>query len=349
MPVTIKDIARIVGVSPTAVSRALNDHRDIGEETRMKIKRVARELGYRRNAIARGLVRNKTDTIGLFVLGRGGSGFGDPFAYEVILGVMDTVSAAGYDLVLYGVGGQAGATASYVGKCKERRVDGVILMGIRTDDPQYRALGELDVPCVLIDVAPPRQGIGFVSSDNVSGSKQAVEHLLALGHTRIAMLNGHEFATVSRERLEGYKLGLMNAGLPYDPDLTFVGDFSQESGVRAAEYFLGLPAEKRPTGVVSASDIMAIGLIQGLKARALRVPEDMSVVGFDDIPSAEHVDPPLTTVRQGRYNLGATAARMVIQGVEEGESHPALATPGVRLATQLVVRGSTARPGQSGT
>jgi len=94
---------------------------------------------------------------------------------------------------------------------------------------------------------------------------------------------------------------------------------------------------------------MAIGLIQGLKARALRVPEDMSVVGFDDIPSAEHVDPPLTTVRQARYNLGATAARMVIQSVEEGGSHPALAAPGVRLATRLVVRGSTARPGQSGT
>ncbi len=345
MPVTIKDIARVVGVSPTAVSRALNDYTDISEETRVKIKRIARELGYRRNAIARGLVRNKTDTVGLFVLGRGGSGFGDPFAYEVVLGVMDTVSAAGYDLVLYGVGGQAvGAAASYVGKCKERRVDAVILMGIRTDDPQYRTLGDLDVPCVLIDVAPPHEGIGFVSSDNVSGTKQAVEHLLSLGHTRIAMLNGHPFATVSAERLEGYKLGLMNAGLPYDADLTFEGDFSQDSGARAAEYYWGLPAERRPTAVVSASDIMAIGLIQGLKARGVRVPDDVSVVGFDDIPSAEHVEPPLTTVRQARYNLGATAARMVIQGVEQGRSYARPAATGVRLATQLVVRGSTGRP-----
>ncbi len=350
MAVTIKDIARIVGVSPTAVSRALNDHHDIGEETRAKIKRVARELGYRRNAIARGLVTNKTDTIGLFVLGRGATGFGDPFAYEVILGVMDRVSAAGYDLVLYGVGGQPApgrdTGASYVGKCKERRVDGVIMMGIRTDDPQYQALQDLDVPCVLIDVAPPRDGIGFVASDNVLGAKQAAEHLLSLGHRRVGMLNGHGFATVSAERLEGYKIALMNAGIDYDPDLVFEGDFSRESGARAAVHFMGVPEERRPTGVVVASDVMAIGLMQEFKTRGLRVPRDMSVVGFDDIPSAAHVDPPLTTVRQARYDLGSTAARMLLQQLEDGRSgRGASAPPGIRLATQLVVRRSTAPPG----
>ncbi|MDK2931623.1 MAG: hypothetical protein PWR07_1754 [Bacillota bacterium] len=348
MAVTIKDIAKIVGVSPTAVSRALNGHRDIGEETRAKIKRVAQELGYRRNAIARGLVTRKTDTIGLFVLGRGATGFGDPFAYEVILGVMDTVSAAGYDLVLYGVGGPSNRGrcdgASYVGKCKERRVDGVIMMGLRTDDPQYRSLGDLDVPCVLIDVAPPQDGIGFVASDNVLGAKNATEHLLSLGHRRIAMLNGHAHATVSAERLEGYKIALMNAGIAYDPALTFEGDFSSDSGARAAEYFMALPRDMRPTGVVAASDVMAIGLMQMLKAMGMRVPQDVSVVGFDDIPSAAHVDPPLTTVRQARYDLGATAARMVLQRLEEGRSGMAFPPPGFRLATNLIVRSSTAPP-----
>ncbi|MGE5574163.1 MAG: LacI family DNA-binding transcriptional regulator [Bacteroidota bacterium] len=346
MAVTIKDIARVVGVSPTAVSRALNGHRDIGEETRARIKRVAQEMGYRRNAIARGLVTNKTDTIGLFVLGRGSTGFGDPFAYEVILGVMDTVSAAGYDLVLYGVGGAPAARrcaeASYVGKCRERRVDGVIMMGIRTDDPQYHALGDLDVPCVLIDVAPPGDGIGFVASDNVLGAKQATEHLVSLGHRKIAMLNGHAHATVSTERLEGYKIALMNAGIAFDPALVFEGDFSKESGAQAADYFMMLPRAMRPTGVVAASDVMAIGLVQMLKVMAVRVPDDISVVGFDDIPSAAHVDPPLTTVRQARYDLGASAARMVLQRLEEGRTAIAFPPPGIRLATELVVRRSTA-------
>ncbi|MCR4402019.1 MAG: LacI family transcriptional regulator [Firmicutes bacterium] len=352
MAVTIKDIAKIVGVSPTAVSRALNDHRDIGEETREKIKRVAQELGYRRNAIARGLVTKKTDTIGLFVLGRGPTGFGDPFAYEVILGVMDTVSAAGYDLVLYGVGGPSeggrpngrSCVRSYVGKCKERQVDAVIMMGLRTDDPQYRSLSELDVPCVLIDVAPPGDGIGFVASDNVLGSKTATEHLISLGHRKIGMLNGHAHATVSGERLEGYKIALMNAGIPYDPALTFEGDFSSECGAQAAEYFMMLPRDTRPTAVVAASDLMAIGLVQTLKAMGLSIPQDVSVVGFDDIPSASHVDPPLTTVRQARYDLGATAARMVLGRLQDGRSGNAFPAPGFRLATNLIVRGSTAPP-----
>lgn len=358
LTVTIKDIAKIVGVSPTAVSRALNDHHDIGEETRAKIKRVARELGYQRNAIARGLVTKKTDTIGLFVLGRGATGFGDPFAYEVILGVMDTVSAAGYDLVLYGVGGPSesgrsgggvSCTGSYVGKCRERQVDGVIMMGLRTDDPQYRSLGDLEVPCVLIDVAPPQDGIGFVGSDNVLGAKSATEHLISLGHKKIGMLNGHAHATVSGERLEGYKIALMNAGIPYDPALIFEGDFSNESGAQAAEYFMMLSCDMRPTGVVAASDVMAIGLVQMLKAMGMSVPQDVSVVGFDDIPSAAHVDPPLTTVRQARYDLGATAARMVLRRLEDGRSVTAFPPPGVRLATNLVVRGSTAPPrGQGG-
>jgi len=361
--VTIKDIARIVGVSPTAVSRALNGHRDIGEETRAKIKRVAQELGYRRNAIARGLVTKRTDTIGLFVLGRGATGFGDPFAYEVILGVMDTVSSGGYDLVLYGIGalcppvmggpspargrrpGGPSCAGSYVGKCKERQVDGVIMMGLRTDDPQYRSLGELDVPCVLIDVTPPCEGIGFVGSDNVLGAKTATEHLISLGHTRIGMLNGHAYATVSAERLEGYKIALMNAGIPYNPALVFEGDFSGESGGRAARYFTALSNDVRPTAVVAASDVMAIGLVQALKGMGIAVPQDVSVVGFDDIPSASHVDPPLTTVRQARYDLGATAARMVLERLADGSRSPkAFPHHGFRLATNLVVRGSTAPP-----
>lgn len=338
--ITIKDIARVVGVSPTAVSRALNNYPDVGEETRRRILKVAEEMNYHPNAIARGLVRNKTDTIGLFVLGRSQAGFSDPFAFEVIIGVMEAVSAAGYDLVLFGAGGPGARPISYVKKSRERRVDGVVIMGLRTDDPQLPGLSSLGMPCVLVDVDVEAPGVGFVGSDNIAGAKRAVEYLVSLGHGRIAFLNGHARATVSRERLQGYRLALMESGLENRPDYVVEGDFSAESGRRAADVLFGggvEPAE-RPTAVFAASDLMAIGLMQAAREMGLSVPGDLSVVGFDDIGMASMVEPPLTTVRQSRHLLGTNGARLLIEALEKGRAPERL-----RLVTELVIRGSAGK------
>lgn len=335
--VTIKDIAKAVGVSPAAVSRALNNYPDIGEATRRRILKVAEEMKYHPNAIARGLVRNKTDTIGLFVLGRTQAGFSDPFAFEVIVGVMEAVSAASYDLVLFGAGAPGAPPISYTRKSRERRVDGIVIMGLRTDDPQLPELASLGTPCVLVDVDVEAPGIGFVGSDNIAGAKRAVEYLISLGHRKIAFINGHARATVSRERLQGYRLALLENSIESRPDYIVEGDFSVESGRGAAERLLGEGIETgaRPTAVFAASDLMAIGFMQAAREMGFAVPGDVSVVGFDDIAMAGMTDPPLTTVRQNRHLLGAHAARLVIEALTHGRPPERL-----RLATELVIRES---------
>lgn len=347
MAATIKDIARIVGVSPTAVSRALNGCPDIGEETRRKILEVARQLDYHPNAIARGLVKRRTNTIGLFVLGRGAHGFNDPFAYEVIAGVMDGASAEGYDLVLFAADSDAPSRgfgrSGYIAKAKERRVDGLIIMGIRTDDPAIPGLASSTLPVVLLDVDVKGPRVGVVTSDNAAGARQAVQYLISLGHRRIAMINGHPFATVSAERLSGYKMALERAGIAYDESLVFTGNFTGESGGAAVRHFWNeLPPELRPTALFAASDLMAIGAMRELREMGISVPDQVSIVGFDDIAPASHVDPPLTTVRQDRRGMGAAASRMLVSMISQ-ETGMSL----VKLPTDLIVRGSTAPPARA--
>lgn len=337
MPTTIKDIARVVGVSPTAVSRALNNHRDISEETRRKILKAAEELDYHPNAIARSLVNNKSGTIGLFALGRSGHGFYHPFSFEVISGVLDTLSAAGYDVVLFG----ADTGGPYLARCRERRVEGAVFMGLRTDDPELSRLQKSRLPCVLIDFQLSGQHLSYVGSDNTAGAETAVEHLINLGHSRIGFINGHEFATVSRERLEGYRRALEKRHIPFEPALVFPGDFSRESGHAAVDYFFSGQGrqgreEKPVTAIFAASDFMAISAMEALKQRGIRVPEDVEIIGFDDIDLAAHVNPPLSTVRQDKYMLGATAGR-TLMGMIAGAGSPPVK---VLLGTELVIRGT---------
>ncbi|KUP04931.1 LacI family transcriptional regulator [Bacillus coahuilensis p1.1.43] len=334
---TIKDIAKEAGVSVTTVSRALNGYSDVNETTRKKILKVAKQLNYSPNTLARSLVMNKSKTIGLLVSGLNRASSKDNFTFEVLSGVNQAVSDTDYDLVLFSTTSTKQREKTYSQLCKERRVDGVIIQGIRTDDPYLKEVVESDIPCVLIDIPIQSDRVSFVTTDNVIGAQKAVTHLLELGHRRIAMINGHEFAFVSQERLEGYKIALSQAGIEYDPSLVINGDFDEDKAEEVAG--LLLKEHQDVTSIFCASDLMALGVLKQIQRFGKKVPEDLSLIGYDDIILSSYVTPPLSTVSQNKFKLGYEAAKLLIKDLEDSQE-----SKKVILKTELKIRGTTAQP-----
>jgi len=334
---TIKDIARKAGVSVTTVSRALNGYGDVSETTRRKIKQVAEELSYSPNAVARSLVSKKTRTIGLIISDINRAGAKDAFAYEVLCGINDRAGDLKYDLLLFSTNPSKQMEKSYAALCKERNVEGAILSGLRLDDPYLQeVIEQTSFPCVLIDIPRTGDNVGYIASDSRAGAEMAVRHLIECGHREIAMVNGHNQAHVSRERLEGYKDALQKANLPYREELVFDGRFTEDGGAEAMYQILIRHPEA--TAVFCASDLMALGAMRTLERTGRRVPDDMSVVGFDDISIAAYCSPKLTTVRQDKYEMGYRGAQLLIDMLE-GRTD----SRKVILSNQLIVRESTRR------
>lgn len=332
--VTIKDIAKRAGVSVTTVSRALNGYRDIRPETRERILRIAEEMNYRPNAVARSLVMKKSQTIGLIISGLTRSRTGHDLTFNIICGVNDRATEAGYDMVLSTTDPSRQKQVPYMELCRRRQLDGVILMGARTDDPYLKEVLEASVPCVLIDVPLVGEKCSHVTLDNERGARLAVEHLIAGGHREIGMINGHAQAFVSLERLNGYRNALKEAGIEYRPERVFYGDFEESSGREGIRHLLSRFPEM--TAVFCSSDTMAIGAIRELKDMGKRVPEDISVMGFDDIELASFITPLLSTVHQPFYEFGSRAVDLLIR-LLKGE----IGTADV-LEPRLKIRGSTA-------
>jgi LacI family transcriptional regulator len=214
-------------------------------------------------------------------------------------------------------------------------------MGVEHDEEDVRRLTASTIPCIGVDVELRGRATGYVMSDNVAGGELAVEHLVALGHRRIATIHGPVSTRPGLDRLRGYRQGLEAAGLAYRDEYVALGDFYVESGERAAAAMLAL--REPPTAIVAASDLMAVGALRAAAAAGLRVPEDLSIVGFDDIMLAGHLQPGLTTLRQNKAGLGAAAARAVLDRIA-GRADP---PPAVTLPVELVVRGTTARSATS--
>lgn len=312
---TIKDIAKKVGVSVTTVSRALNGYSDVNQNTRNKIIEAAKELNYTPNAVARTLVTKKSKTIGLIVSELNRSSSKDNFTFEVLCGINAYTAEADYDMVLFSTDPKKQKNKSYSQLCMERGVDGAILQGIRTDDPYLIEVLESDIPCVLIDIPIQTQSVGYVTTDNSFGAKNAVEHLIELGHRHIGMVNGHEQAFVSKERLKGYKAALLENGLEFDETMVVDGQFF-ESNAEEVTYKL-LIEHPQITALFCSSDLMAFGAIKAAQRLNLSVPRDLSVVGYDDIILASYVRPRLTTVAQDKYLMGYKAAEMLISMLNE--------------------------------
>ncbi|BAS25937.1 LacI family DNA-binding transcriptional regulator [Limnochorda pilosa] len=325
---TIKDIAERAGVSTAAVSKALNGKPDVSETTRARVWEAARALDYQPNSLARGLVSRRTGTVGLFFLDRDTRGFSHPFAAQVISGLLDTLTTRGYHCVLFSTPGNPHATgepASYLSLCRQWQVEGAAFMGLRLNDPALRELARSELPVITIDVPLEGPRSTMVGVDNRRAQREAVAYVASLGHRRIAFVNGHLQAAVSLERLAGFREGLADAGLTGPDEWTVASDFTEGGGYAATRALLR--RADRPTAILYASDLMALGGYRAAREAGLAIPRDLSIVGFDDIDQASRMDPPLTTVHQERYELGRSAARALLEALDHGRSRAWVPVP----------------------
>jgi LacI family transcriptional regulator len=340
--VTIRQLARISGVSIGTVSRALNGYSDVNPDTRERIMRLARELDYTPAAAARSLVTQRSHLVGVFLeTGEGHPDpFGNPFFYEVLVGLKNAIGAAGYDLLLFASErpGNGYGEHSFLKRARHHNVAGVVLMDVDPDDAEVRRLTRSDLPCVGVDVELVGPQTEYVTSDNAAGIGMAMRHLHDLGHRRIATITGLLDTRPGADRLRAYRSEMQALGLAYRDEYVAYGDFYVESGHQAMARLVALP--EPPTAVVAASDLMALGAIRAVAEAGGSVPNDVSVVGFDDIQLAGHVHPSLTTLRQDKPGLGAEAGRALLALIDGKADTPAVMT----LPVELVVRGSTTSP-----
>ncbi len=331
---TSADVAARAGVSRTTVSFVLNG-RDVGisEATRQRVLEAARELGYHPSAPARQLAAGRSHTIGLVLRQSPEQLAGDAFLAELIRGLTSAARAAGFRVIIETLEPDAARCAELV---RSGRVDGLVISGPRLGEPELDMLIRERVPVVL-QGSLPGVDIPSVDVDNRAGAQRAVEHLLDLGHRRIGCITNAALTyTSARERLDGWEAALRAAGI--EPDAAWVEEaaFDAPSGTRAMKRLL---ARVDPDAVFVASDVVALGAITALRAAHRRVPGDISIVGFDDIPLAAYLDPPLTTVRLPAYELGHTVGRALLDRI----AAPAVATRTL-LPTELIIRASTAAP-----
>jgi LacI family transcriptional regulator len=338
--VTIHELAKRSGVSVGTVSRALNGYTDVSDETRRRVMRIAEELDYTPNAAARTLVTQRSHVVGVFLeTGEDHPDIQHPFFHEVLVGVKNKLGENGFDLLLFASEhpGNGFGAHSYLKRCRHHHVDGAVVMGPPADDPELQRLARSSLPCVAVDLDLEGPMVTSVRSDSREGAFLAVEHLASLGHTRIAHIAGPVDTTPGRERLNGFQRAIAEQNLPYHDELVVYGDFYYDSGRAAMQKLLAL--DEPPTAVFAASDMMAMGAMRTVHAAGLSIPEDVAMVGFDDMQMAAMAHPPLTTVRQQKTRLGELAAEALLQriGALEGEETKSLMT----LSVDLVAREST--------
>jgi LacI family transcriptional regulator len=331
---TSADVAARAGVSRTTVSFVLNDTAgvQISQATRDRVLAAASELGYHPHAPARQLAGGRTHMIGLVLRQSTEQVAGDPFLVETLRGLSSATRSAGFRVMVEPLA----ADGQYEALLRSQHADGLIVSGPRVDDPSLRQLLLDGFPIVLQGALPGVEATS-VDVDNVAGARAAVDHLIALGHRRIACItNAPMVYTAAQERVEGYQAALKAAGIEPDPDLLTHGSFDAPSGhVAMAE----LLARTSFTAAFVASDVVALGAIGALREVGLRVPEDVSVVGFDDVPLVAYFDPPLTTIRVPAFELGQAAGRAVLERI----AAPVMPSRTL-LPTELIVRASTAPP-----
>ncbi len=326
---SIKDIARLARVSHPTVSRALQNSPLVNAQTAAKIRKIADEAGYRASAVARGLVTRRTRTIGLVV-----TTVADPFASEVVCGVEETANDHGYSVFLADSNADPVREKKVVQAFAERRVDGIIVTSSRVGALYLPLLAEMMVPIMLVNDQYPGAFVHSVMISNFEGMRAASEHLVGLGHRRIAYL-GDKFGYASdTERVAGYRAALDAAGIPAMPELIVHGDGKPEAAMTAIEKLLTLADP--PTAVCCYNDMSALGAMRQIRARGLRVPEDISVAGFDDLFFASYTQPPLTTVRQPMRRMGQLAMENLIKLMSGEES-----VEQIKVDAELIVREST--------
>jgi len=328
---TIYDVARLAGVSTATVSRALNGKGQIAPATRRTIDEAVEQLGYRPNTIARSLVTRSTQTIALLL-----PDITNPFYAELVAGIQDQVLAEGHTMLLCTTESDPEREERYLSLLHAKQVDGALVDGLVLPPDRIARFVREGFPIVCLDRDVDSVSVPLVQVDNRLGARLATEHLLALGHTRIGHVAGAEELRISEERVAGYRQALADGGIEPDPALVAVGSFTEEGGHRAALQLL----ERGVTAVFAANDLSALGVVNALTERALRVPADVSVVGFDDVRLSAFTSPPLTTIHQPAREIAELATRLLLELSSGREVHQQLHL----LEPRLVVRGSTAPP-----
>jgi len=333
--VTLKDLATALGLSITTVSRALAGYDDVADATRQRVLQAAQEMGYVPDATARRLQKGHTDTIG-FVIPTFGPRFSDPYFSELLAGIGNEAVQRNFDLL---VSTRPPDTpeeeAAYRRMVEGRLVDGLLVVRTRMKDRRLAYLAQAGFPFVSFGRSDLEVDFAYVDEDGFRGLELVGDHLIGLGHRRVAFIAAPENLMFSRYRRAGLEAALQHHGLDLPPEYLVAGDLTQRGGFAAMKQLLDLPSP--PTAVVACNDLMALGAISAAQSRGLVIGQDVAITGFDDIPLAEHSHPPLTTVRQPIYDIGRQICHMlvsVIQGEELAERH-------VLLQPDLVVREST--------
>ncbi|WP_376794712.1 LacI family DNA-binding transcriptional regulator [Thermogemmatispora sp.] len=340
--VTIEDIARLAGVSKATVSRVLNERSNVKAETRERVLRVMQEQGFVPSLAAAGLAGGRSRLVGVLT-----PPLTQPTVPEILRGVAEAIEHTDYEIVLY---------STHAGQSPSTIVNRILALGLTSCllvlqpgslTPRLTQLATQGLPVVVIDDQGPAPELPSVGIDNRVSAYQATMHLIRLGYRRIAHLQGPSEFRCVQERYQGYRQALDDAGYPFNPSLVFNGTFETSSGRACATALASLSPSERPDAIFIANDQMAYGFLGAAEALGLRIPQDIAVVGFDDIPLSAHVKPRLTTVKQPFYEIGRNAVELLLsllhaqpqQSVADAESGP---QPPIRiqLPTRLVIRES---------
>jgi LacI family transcriptional regulator len=330
-PLTIAEVAHEAGVSTQTVSRVINNRHDVAPETRQRVQQVIKQLGYQPSALARGLASRRTRTLGLIT-----ADFSDYFFTQVIAGAEVEARKHGYFFMLGSTERNPQDEPEYIRLLTEHHVQGILFARPSTEPDNRHLLGLLrdGVPVVTTTYHLPSTDLTVVDVDNVDGAQQASHYLLECGRRQIAMITGPATWKSVNDRTRGYRLALEAAGATFEPTLVIEGDWSYQSGYRAMQQLIsgGSPF----SAVFAQNDQMAIAAMRALREAGRRVPDDVAIVGYDDIPAAAYCDPPLTTIRQPMQEVGKVATRFLIQAIEQ----PGMEQGEVLLKAELIRRRS---------
>ncbi|MGB9627084.1 MAG: LacI family DNA-binding transcriptional regulator [Thermodesulfobacteriota bacterium] len=330
--VTIKDIARLAKVSHTTVSRALNDKSRIHPQTKEKILSIARELNYQPNFFARSLVTKRTKILGLVI-----TTIANPFYTELAQGIETTARSLGYNIILCSSDSELSTEKQYIDMLRSKGVDGIIFTSAHIGDPNIIELAEEGFPMILVNRRTyhptVKDKVDYVGVDNIWGGYLAVEHLIRLGHEKIGIIGGSSESSVGFERLEGGKRALTTYGLEVREDYFVEGNFLKESGYKGGKRFLRM--DKPPTAIFATNDYMALGTFQAIAEEGIRIPEEIALVGFNDIEFASMRGIELTTIGQKKFEMGEVAVKKLVERIEGGKTETSRQ---IILEPELIIR-----------
>jgi LacI family transcriptional regulator len=331
--VTIQDVAARAGVSAMTVSRVLNHSTRVAPETRQRVEQAIAALGYLPNALASGLLKGRTRTIALIV-----SDIGNPFFTTVVRGVEDIAQRNGYTVILGNSDESVEKERQYVTALLGKQIDGLVIAPAgNASRATLEAVRRRGNPFVLVDRDVEGIDADVVIGDNIGGAQILTNHLLQLGHRRIALVNGQRDVATARDRRRGFERAMREAGLTPDPALIMESNYQRDGGREATQRLLALPPAQRPTAIFACNNFLAVGVVEALRAAQLSIPDDVALVSFDDIELASALDPFLTVMAQPVRSFGTIAAQFLLEQLEDASKWQPRR---VVLAPQLIVRKS---------